>query len=198
MKRLHLYFLAALLVSVFSYAQPGFRFLEGQDSEKLRFKFINNLIIIPVEVNGVALSFVLDTGVNKPILFNLVESDSVKIKNVEEILIRGLGEGDAIKAYRSRGNRFRLGNNVYNNSQDLYVILDENINFSHRLGFPVHGIVGYDLIKDFVVEINYSRNILKLRDPKKYQYKNCKKCESFPLDFILNKPYIDVVVDMET
>ena len=36
------------------------------------FKLINNLIIIPVEVNGVTLSFLLDTGVSKPIIFNFL------------------------------------------------------------------------------------------------------------------------------
>ncbi len=179
------------------YSQSGFKLIKGELKETLKFRFINNLIIIPVEVNGVELSFVLDTGVNKPILFNITSSDSLEINNVEDIYIRGLGEGDAIKAYKSRGNRFKLKHSIYNNNQELYVVLDEDINFSHRLGFPVHGIIGYDLFKDFIVEINYVKKVLKFHHPQKYKYKTCKKCTSFPLEFVLNKPYIDVKVDME-
>lgn len=197
MKYLYSYLLLLFLISSSVYSQSGFKLIKGEEKETLKFRFINNLIIIPVEVNGVELSFVLDTGVNKPILFNITSSDSLEINNVEDIYIRGLGEGDAIKAYKSRGNRFKLKRNIYNNNQDLYVVIDEDINFSHRLGFPVHGIIGYDLFKDFIVEINYVKKILKFYNPQKYNYKTCRKCTSFPLDFVLNKPYIDVTVDME-
>lgn len=197
MKHSFTYLLLMLFAFSFSYSQTGFKLLGEREKKTVRFKFVNNLIIIPVEVNGVELSFVVDTGVNKTILFNLTESDSLEVKNVEEIYIRGLGEGNPIKAFKSRGNRFRIKNNIHSNNQELYIILDENINFSHRLGFPVHGIIGYDLFKDFVLEINYIRKTLRFYNPETYQYKTCRKCQNFELDFILNKPYIDVSVDME-
>lgn len=179
------------------YAQSGFTFSGGKVKEKIKFKFVNNLIILPVEVNGVELSFVLDTGVNKPILFNLTASDSLEVKNVEEIYIRGLGEGEPIRAFKSRGNQFKIKNHIYNNNQTLYIVLDESINFSPRIGFPIHGIIGYDLFKDFVIEVNYMTKTLRFYDPEAYRYKPCRKCEYFNLDFIRNKPYIDARVDME-
>ena len=197
MKRLQRCFLLIFFISTAAYAQGGFKFFGDENRTKIKFRLINNLIIIPVEVNGVELSFVLDTGVNKPILFNLDASDSLKINNVEEIFLKGLGEGNPIKAYKSRGNRFKIKQDIYNNNQMLYVILDENINFSQRLGFPVHGIIGYDLFKDFIVEINYARKRLWLYNPETYSYKSCRKCEVFPLDFALNKPYIDARVGLE-
>ena len=40
-------------------------------SRKIKFKLVNNIVIIPVELNGVTLSFVLDTGVTKAILFDI-------------------------------------------------------------------------------------------------------------------------------
>ncbi|MCB0374352.1 MAG: aspartyl protease family protein [Sinomicrobium sp.] len=197
LKRLYIAIFLIFFLSLCTYSQSGFRFSGGKEKETLRFRFINNLIIIPVEVNGVELSFVLDTGVNKPILFNLTDSDSLEVKNVEEIYIRGLGEGDPIRAFKSRGNRFKLKHYIYNNDQDLYIVLDEGINFSPRIGFPIHGIIGFDLFKDFVVEINYVQKFLRLYDPGTYRYKPCRKCEFFDLDFIQNKPYIDAVADME-
>src|SRR5690606_32556712 len=70
----------------------------GKKYGKVKFQLINNLVIVPVEVNGAELSFILDSGVNKPILFNLMDQDSIAINNVSEVVIKGLGDGEAIKA----------------------------------------------------------------------------------------------------
>jgi len=50
-------------------------------------------------------------------------------------------------------------------NQDLFAIIDASINFAPSLGIPIHGIIGYDIFKDFVVEINYSRKFIKLYNP---------------------------------
>ena len=111
----------------------GYFLPKGQKFEKIKFELINNLIIIPVEINGAELTFILDSGVSKPILFNLSQSDSIPINNVSEVTIRGLGTGEPMKALSSKSNIFRLGD-VRNFSQDLYVVLDREINFSTSLG----------------------------------------------------------------
>ncbi|WP_340202890.1 PDZ domain-containing protein [Ascidiimonas sp. W6] len=175
------------------FSQAAFKMPQGQFKESIRFKFINNLIVIPVEVNGVELSFVLDTGVNKPILFNLTENDSLQVKNVEEIYLRGLGDGESALAFHSKGNQFKMGK-IFNNKQDLYVVLDEEINFSPRLGFAVHGIIGFDLLKDFVLEINYITKKIRFYEKSRYKYDPCKKCETYPIELINNKPYIKLHV----
>lgn len=186
------YILTFLLVIVFSFStfsQGGFN-IPGRDNEKIKFRLINNLIVVPVEINGVELSFILDTGVSKPILFNITNTDSLQIKNVETIYLRGLGQGgQPIEALRSRKNFFKIGNAI-NINQDIYVVFDSAINFSNRLGINVHGIIGYDVFKNFVVEINYVSNVLKLHKPDKFRYKNCKKCEEFDLTLYNNKPYV--------
>lgn len=51
------------------FAQVNFELQNGK-SDKIHFKFVNNLIIIPVTVNDVPLSFLLDTGVSNSIIFN--------------------------------------------------------------------------------------------------------------------------------
>ena len=59
-----------VLSCLFAIAQNDF-FLNKDESERINFEFASNLIIIPVSINGVTLSFILDTGVSRPILFNL-------------------------------------------------------------------------------------------------------------------------------
>ncbi len=190
-------FLLSLLMCLPSLGvSQNYELPKGQQYQKIKFQLINNLIIVPVEVNGSELSFILDSGVNKPILFNLTDQDSLQINNVSEITIRGLGEGEPIKALSSAKNTFKL-KNIKNHDQLLYVILDKSLNFSTSLGIPVHGIIGYDLFRDFVVDINYATKTIKFYDPDQYVYKNNKKGETLPLSIIKKKAYIDANVFIE-
>ncbi|MGF1557947.1 MAG: aspartyl protease family protein [Flavobacteriaceae bacterium] len=165
----------------------------GKKFEKVKFGLINNLVLIPLEVNGTELTFVLDSGVGTPILFNLSDQDSIQINKVSEITIRGLGEGEPIKALRSLDNVFKIGA-VENRSQDLHVVLDKSLNFSSSLGIPVHGIIGYDLFKDFVVEMDYGAKKIKFHDPETYVYKKDRKSETLPLLLRGKKAYLDAEV----
>jgi hypothetical protein len=172
------------------YSQGRFVVENKKGTDKIKFKLINNLIVIPVEINGVRLSFLVDTGVSKPIIFNFLNiSDSLKIKNPEKILLRGLGEGESIEALRSKNNRLTIGD-ATNNDQDLYAIHDAGLDFSPKLGEPIHGIIGYDLFKDLIVEVNYAKRFLKLNNQENYVYKQCRKCENIDLEFYNKKPYV--------
>lgn len=173
-------------------AQDGF-FLNEATSHKIKFEFTSNLIIIPVEINGITLSFVLDTGVSKPILFNLTERDSLDLKNTQTFYLHGLGADGKLEALKSRNNVFNIGGAICNN-QDLYVVFDNSINFTPRLGILVHGIIGYDIFKNFIVEINYNSKYLKLHKPESFHLKSSKKWKTLPLDIYRRKPYIDAIV----
>lgn len=185
------------LLSNIGFSQYKFLVQNKKRSTKINFKLLNNLIIVPVEINGVELSFILDTGVSKPIVFNFLNlSDTLKIKDTEKITLRGLGEGDPVEALKSRNNVFKIGAAI-NLNQDLYAIQGLNLNFGPRLGIPVYGIVGYDVFKDLVVEINYASKYIRLTEPHRFKYKNCKNCELLNLEFYNNKPYVNVEVNID-
>jgi len=143
-----------LLFTSFANAQD-FRFLGDATSQTFKFKLINNLIIIPIEVNGSRLSFILDSGVSAPVVFNLTSSDSLELKYIEKIQIRGLGTGEPIEALHSKRNRFKMGD-LFAVNKSLFIIHKEQFDLSAKLGITVHGMIGYDLFKDFVVTINYA------------------------------------------
>ncbi|NVK10147.1 retropepsin-like aspartic protease [Tenacibaculum sp.] len=197
MNRLLLYFFA-LFFSVSAFTQQNFQFLGKEtDKQSLRFQLINNLVVIPLEINGHQLSFILDTGVNKTILFNLTSKDSVGLNNVKKVFIRGLGSGEPVEALFSRGNKFRI-KNITSSNQGLYVILKDAFDISAKMGTTIHGIIGYDLLKDVIVKINYVNKRIDFYNPKTYDLNVCNRCESFPLQFYRNKPYIDVNVQVDT
>src|SRR5699024_12153416 len=104
--------------------------------------------------------------------------------------IRGLGAGEPLRAIHSRFNEFKIGN-VVNYQQDFYLIRDANINFSQRIGYRVHGIIGFDLFENFVVEVNYKSERIRFYDPSDYRYSNCRKCETIPLEITGTKAYVN-------
>jgi len=195
--RLLYLFLCVLFSFSPGFSQGNFILKNKQSKHKIKFKLINNLIVFPVEVNGVKLSFLLDTGVSKPIVFNSLEGiDTLKVHDTERIFLRGLGDGKPIEAIKSSQNLFKIGQAI-NVNQTLYVIFDTSMDFAPRLGVPIHGIIGYDLFKDFIVEINYSSKYMRLYDPKKYKDKPCKKCRLLDLDFFNLKPYLNAQIDSD-
>ena len=196
MNRWFAFLLLFICLSHFSFSQDKFVVQNKKQSDKIRFKLINNLVVIPVNINGVTLSFLLDTGVSKPIIFNFLNvSDTLQIKNAKTIYLRGLGGGESVEALKSTNNVFRIGDAIKLN-QELYAVFNSNLNFAPRLGIPIHGIIGLDLFKDLIVEINYSTGYLKLTAPEKYKYKECRRCERLNLEFYNGKPYINAEVKL--
>lgn len=195
MLRLKLFILLLFTWSVSVFGQGSFNIEDGKKSDRIKFQMVNNLIIVPVELNGTMLSFLVDTGVKTTVLLTVNEEDTLLLHSAERIFLRGLGGEDLIKAYRSSNNEFRLGKTTSSNL-NVYVIYDQDINFSPRLGVPVHGIIGYDLFKDFIVEVNYSRRFLRLHDPEKFK-KKLRKYHRVPLKFFQEKPYVTVGVNID-
>lgn len=190
-----LVYLLFSVLPIFIFSQT-YELPQGESFQKVKFKLVNNLIVFPVAVNGVELTFLLDSGVSKPILFNLSDQDSIPINNVSEIIIKGLGGSEPIKALSSTNNTFRIGN-AENSGQLLYVVMDRELNLSPKLGLPVHGIIGYDLFRDFVVEINYTSQYLKLHKPDTYQIKKDKRIKTVALRIVDNKAYVKAQVFLE-
>ena len=180
-----------LLVTQSIIAQDGFYFENGKNKTTISFEFINNLIIIPIEVNGVTLSFLLDTGVGDSILFSIDDSDGVSFSNIEKIKIRGFGNNDAFDAYKSMHNKLSI-KNYTDADHTIFLVLDQNINISSQIGVPVNGIIGHDFFKNDLVKINYtSKRITIYKRNEKEIKKLNKSFESFPLELIYGKPYIN-------
>ncbi len=179
-----------------SYSQNGFKLPDFRKKDRFSFQFINNLTLVDVELNGKELTFLLDTGVNYTLLFSLTENDSLQINNVTPVDIKGLGGGGNIQALKSRNNKLKLGKAVDKN-HTVYVIFDKNINFSPRMGIPVHGVIGYDFFKQFVVKTDYDSRLITIYDPKHYKAPNCRSCEVFDIEFRKRKPYITNTVEFQ-
>jgi hypothetical protein len=194
MKKLYL----LLLISFASFSQEGFQFTTNIKKIKIPFQLSNNLMIIPVSLNGVKLNFLLDTGVEKTILFSLEDSDSLQFNNIEKIKIRGLGSGNAIDALHAKSNKIDI-NGYADTNHEVYIILDQDVNFSSQLGIPVHGIIGYEFFKNHFIEINYIRKkIVVYKNNEAFSLNKLKKYDEIPISIELEKPYIEAMVNLNT
>lgn len=170
-------------------AQTGFALQNGKKKAKIPFRLVNNLPIIPLEINGTKLSFILDTGVKSTILFSLEEADSLQLFKTSKVQLQGLGPGGSVSAIKSTGNIVKLGD-VLDANHGLYIIFESTLNFSPRMGIPIHGILGNEFFQNFIVKINYSSQKITVYDPSRYSLNDCRKCEDLPLEFFSEKPYI--------
>ncbi|WP_276495806.1 aspartyl protease family protein [Pontibacter litorisediminis] len=159
----------------------------------LPFKLVHNLIVLPVRINNSEpLNFILDSGVKNTLITQLYFSDSLDLNGSNKIKIRGLGEGHTIEALHSTGNNMYMPG-IKGENHTVYVLLEEVFNLSLRMGMPVHGIIGYDIFKNFIVKVNYSNETLTLYRPD-YKVKKKRKAEEYPLQIEDAKPYLYATV----
>ena len=189
-----------IIVSISVFFAKGFSqndfVIDNEEGEfKQKFELVNDLVIVPVEVNGRKMSFLLDTGVTSTILFSLTTEDSASVKSPRVIYLRGMGIGKPLRALKSNHNNFRIGD-ALSRDHSLYIIEGAIFDISNRLGFPLNGILGYDFFKDFVIEFNYKRKFMKVYNKEQYEYRRCRRCIDIPLKFYKNKSYLTGMVSI--
>jgi PDZ domain/Aspartyl protease len=174
----------------FAWAQNGFEIKNNRKKVTIPFKIVNNLIVVPVNVNGTNLNFLLDTGVSETLLFSLDESEQVKFENIEKVRFTGLGNKEPFDGFKSSNNSLKIEEFVDPN-HTLYIVLDQDINISSQVGFPINGIIGYHFFKNNPIEIKYKRNKIIVYDTITRVLKKIKKSyKKIPISIEENKPYI--------
>ena len=172
------------------FGQDEFQFEKGVDKVIIPFKLINNLMFIPIKVNGVELHFLLDSGVEETIMFSMEDKKEVNFYNVEKIELRGLGSENSIEGLKSTNNVLEINGLKYSDHL-IYIVLDQSFNLSSHIGIPVNGIIGYNFLKSNLVEINYDRKrIVVHKNNDKISKRLNKKFEEVPITIERFKPYI--------
>lgn len=176
----------------------GFMIEDPKDkSVTIKFKSASNLIILPVTINDSdTLNFILDTGVRHPIITELPFVNKLNLNYLTPVEIKGLGEGETLTAYRSGNNVIRLPGMVARN-QEVQMVIDENFQISHILGIPVHGLIGFNLFKDYIARIDYQREQITLWRPEHFKYRDRSRDIILSLQFDNYKPFINTSIVMD-
>jgi len=179
--------LICILLTAPVLAQSTFEFVKEKKQVKIPFELISNLIIVPVKVNGVELSFLLDTGVKETILFNVSKVDSLTLNNAKTFTVKGAND-IKVTAIKSENNLVEL-NGLKSYNHNIYVAFNQGSNLSSYLGEEIHGILGYHFFKDFVVELSYRSELMRVYRKGRFK-KKWSRYEVIDLDFTRGKPYI--------
>lgn len=163
----------------------------------LKFQHVGNLVIIPLSINGsIPLNFIVDTGSPHTIITNVEAINHFKLNKGKPIQIAGLGNNSkSLEAYLSMNNSLQIGKAV-SHSTEIVLLFEKEFNLSSRFGVPIFGIIGYDLLSEFVTEINYTQNKISFYNHD-YFYKKkknkLKKFDEIPLQIRKKKPYVKTI-----
>lgn len=175
--------------------QIGFRFTSNAKSVKIPIETYHNLILVPLRINNsMEMNFILDTGVKTTIFTEPLLANFLSFGKTRKIKVIGLGEGKAIEAEVASNLNISLPSGIEGKGLNMVVLPENTISFSSMFGKPVYGIIGYEVFKHFVIEINYFNNFIRLYKPNKYKP---KKGTIIPIQIERTKPYIETTVVAE-
>lgn len=176
----------ALVCFFFAHGQIGF-VLKGKKNVKFPFLFVHNLVIIPVEVNGFAMNFLLDTGVKETMIFGetLKSIDSAVFVNK----FQGLGRDDGLDGYLSIHNHMIIAGTYEDLDQPIYILKNAHIDISTRIGVEINGIMGSRFFEDHIVEMDFLKHRITLFQ-KENKPKRLDKMECLPIDILNSRPYV--------
>ena len=145
---------------------------QPQSSHRIPFQLNGNRIALDVRVNGSGpLSFVLDTGASATIL----DTDQAERLGLR---LEGIRDANAPADLR-RANGVSLSLPGVDLGDQAILVRDLDSAQLLHSGRHLHGVLGYDFFRQFVVQIDYVAKALTLSDPKTYEYRGTG--ESIPL-----------------
>lgn len=176
-------------------AQSGFEFPSKLQKRKISFELINNLIVIPIKINGTIFSFILDSGVNRTILFNNDLISILELKNKRTVNLRGFSNAESIKAFKVTADLFEI-DRLKSYNHEILLLEDENLSFSKRMGAQIDGIIGASLFKDFKITVNYNLEYIKIQQSED-KTTFCRRCSILPIRLRNSKPLVNASFTQE-
>ncbi|MDX1667011.1 MAG: aspartyl protease family protein [Saprospiraceae bacterium] len=163
-------------------------FNKRSDRIEIPFEYHNNFIVVRIVFdNLLPLKFILDTGAEHTVLTKREITDLLQFQYERRFPIVGSDLERELFALLVRGVDLSLpGMVAYNRS--LLVLEDDYFRFEEFAGVNVQGILGADIFRRFVVEINYRKQRLVLYDPAKFRPPGDHV--QYPVEIYRNKPYI--------
>lgn len=168
----------------------GFYLTEGKKKTVIPFQLYNNLIIVPVTMNGVVpLNFILDTGVRTALLLDRTVSDMLRLNYTRRFIISGPGGERLLSALVTNNISFDIAPDIHGRGHSMLVLEKDYLELSRNIGYEVHGILGYELFSRFVVKVDYERRELVLTIPERFR--KPRRYTALPMKLEDTKPYIE-------
>jgi len=190
-KLLYLFCLLLLIASTTAQAQRRDMLLpKGLKKVDIPFEYENNFIIVKLVFNDVfPLRFIFDTGAEHTILTRREITDLLQIDYKRRFPLLGSDMKTELYAYLAHSIRLKIGD-LYASNQAILVLEEDYLRFEEFAGINVQGILGADLLRRFVVKIDYRARRITLYDPNFFEAPKGKYVE-LPVEIKRHKPYIN-------
>jgi hypothetical protein len=158
------------------FASPGSRgqsvaWLKTKGIARIPFRYGTRHVWIKVLVNGFThADFLLDTGAGMTMI-DRSYAEKLGIVPDEAFAVEGMGGADA--GSLAKLSSLRIGSAATDGvaMQDLKVgLVDFGEDVEAVMWRHMAGLIGYDVLERFVVEIDYDNQVVTLRDPKTFAY----------------------------
>jgi hypothetical protein len=199
MKLIRILTLITLAVIVFctsTFCSPdsGFFLPDSVREMTIRYRSVKNLIVLPVQINGIAVNLILDTGCRNLVLFGKKFEKLLKINPGSKVKFSGLGVGDPVTGSLSLGNRISI-EQVLGEKIPVVVVGSKNLFSLYK---DIDGVIGFDIFFKFEIELNPKEGLITFRTAE-----HCRAPIGFtkvPLRLVETHPVMDskVLINSET
>ena len=167
-------------------ATPDYRFTNRRNFSRMRLDRVDNAIFVQARINNSPfLWFILDTGASVTVI-DARRARALGLKSAGKVGASGAGGSSEVQF--TKGVTFTLpGVKLMNQTVASVPFRNEITRVKRNFG----GILGYDFISRFVIEIDFLNKTLTLHDAKNYEYKGAGKRVPITID---GTPFIQAEV----
>ena len=179
--------------------QPGPFVFENSKKQRVRIPIVieRNLLVVSALLNNAGpYNFLLDTGVGTSLITAPAVAAALNLPHGENYRVLGAGGvNTGLMAYKSDSVRVTL-DGAEARSMAMLVLSDDVLNLSSYVGVPIHGILGSELFRSFVVTLRPEELSMVLSKADAFRAPRGKRWSSLPLSLENNKAYITAEVQM--
>jgi hypothetical protein len=174
------------LFAIPAQGKDDFQFLHGSNEETITFKYIENSIYLPVEINGEEKLWLLDSGASGTI----IDAGYARELGLDvQGKIKGFGFGDTFNLAIVTLPPYKLGALLFK-SQTIFAYKDLAATSYEP---EIAGILGYDFLSRLISKIDFSKKRITFYDPAFFSYKGDGVVIDAPLKY--NTFGIPVILD---
>jgi len=167
----------------------GLEMKSGVDQIEIPFEYKNNFILIDIIFNNtLPLKFIFDTGAEYTIINKREITDLLGVSYEKEFRLLGSDMTTELIAYLCRGVNIDL-NELHGSKQDILVLAEDYFRIEEFTGIDVHGILGANFFKRYIIKIDYRKRVIQFIKPEIFNSPN-KDYHEVPARFTKNKPYV--------
>jgi len=168
---------------------------EEQTEVALTFDYVGDLLLVQVRLGGVLpLTFIVDTGSPYSVLFERLYVEILGIPLSKAIKIAGADRSQLLEAFIARRVPLIIDDKL-SLTKDIIVLKHDYFSLSNLIGTEVDGILGMDIFRRWIVDIDYRKNRITLR--KSLDDLKLARYTRHPLLLYQGKPYVRIPIDIQ-